>query len=130
MTATARSVPEWRGKTPDTAIPTRVRLRVFERCKGRCGQCDRKINAASGDKWTLEHIQALINGGENRESNLGVTCDWCLPVKNAADVAEKSNIYRKRSKTLGLKAQKPKSRFVRKLDGTTELRGADTGKMR
>lgn len=130
MTATARSVPEWRGRSPDTPVPPRVRLRVFERERGRCHECKRKINAAAGDGWTLEHLTALINGGENREKNLGVTCENCLPTKNAADVAEKSNIYRKRSKTLGIKQRKPKSRYVRKVDGTTELRGTDTGKMR
>lgn len=100
----SRSVPEWIGKTPDTAVPPRVRLRVFERCHGRCGQCSRKI--ASGEAWTCEHIIALINGGENRERNLGVTCCWCLPEKNAADVAEKSTAYRKRKKYLGLRSTK------------------------
>jgi hypothetical protein len=41
---------------------------------------------------------ALINGGQNRESNLDVTCDWCLPAKNAEDVAEKSRVYHMASK--------------------------------
>lgn len=93
---TGRSVEEWKGRTPDTPVPDRVRIRVFDRCKSRCGQCTRKI--APGESWTLEHVKALINGGENRESNLGVTCDWCLPEKNAADVAEKSTVYGKRLK--------------------------------
>ena len=97
-----RALPEWIGKTADTPAPQRVRVRVFERCYGRCGQCQRKI--VTGERWTLEHIKALINGGENRESNLGVTCDWCLPGKNAADVAEKSASYRKRSAHIGAKA--------------------------
>lgn len=83
-----RSVPEWVGKTDDTPAPPRVRVRVFERCERKCGQCGRKIRP--GENWTLEHVIALINSGQNRESNLGVTCDWCLPEKNAADVAEKS----------------------------------------
>jgi len=97
----ARSVPEWVGATPDTPAPDRVRVRVFDRCEGRCDTCSRKI--AAGETWTLEHRKALINGGQNRESNLGVTCNWCLPEKNAADVAEKSRTYRKRAKHLGVK---------------------------
>ncbi|WP_341893795.1 HNH endonuclease signature motif containing protein [Ferrovibrio terrae] len=96
-----RSVEEWVGKTDDTPVPPRVRLRVFEAMKGRCGICGRKVQA--GDKWTCEHVKALINGGENREDNLGVTCSWCLPGKNADDVAEKSTTYRKRSKHAGIK---------------------------
>lgn len=102
----ARSVPEWIGKTDDTPAPPRVRLRVFERCGGKCGECGRKIRPGEG--WTLEHLIALINGGKNAESNLGVTCDWCLPAKNAADVAEKAKTYAVKAKHLGIR---PPSRF-------------------
>lgn len=63
-----RSVPEWRGKTPDTPVPDTVKLRVFRRYKGRCYLSGRKIGA--GDAWEVEHIQALGLGGENRETNL------------------------------------------------------------
>ena len=101
---TGRSVPEWIGKTDDTPAPPRVRVRVFDRCNGCCGQCGRKISA--GEKWTLEHLKALINGGKNRETNLGVTCDWCLPAKNSADVAEKSRVYAKRAKHIGATSPK------------------------
>jgi 5-methylcytosine-specific restriction protein A len=99
----ARTVEEWIGKTPDTAIPPRVRVRVFDSKSGHCHKCHRKIRA--GEKWTCEHLIALINGGENRERNLDVTCDWCLPSKNAADVAEKSTVYHKRAKHLGIRKQ-------------------------
>jgi len=122
----ARSVPEWIGATPDTPAPPRVRLRVFERCEGKCHRCTRKI--AAGEKWTLEHLVALINGGANAEGNLSVTCGWCLPEKNAADVAEKSLTYRKRSKHLGIKAKHsliPGSRgtpFRKHMDGTVSRR--------
>ena len=92
----ARAVDEWIGKTDDTPAPPRVRLRVFDAKGGRCHRCSRKI--AAGDSWTLEHLKAIINGGANRESNLDVTCDWCLPVKNAEDVAEKSKVYQTRAK--------------------------------
>ncbi len=101
-----RAVDEWIGKTPDTPAPPRVRLRVFDRAGGRCHACGRKI--AAGDRWTLEHLKALINGGENRETNMGITCDWCLPQKNAADVAEKSKVYRTRAKHVGATRPKPR----------------------
>lgn len=104
---TGRSVAEWVGDNPDTAIPPRIRLRVFEAKHGRCHACTRKV--LTGEAWTCEHVIALINGGENRERNLDITCCNCLAPKNAADVAEKSLIYRKRSKHLGL--DKPKQPF-------------------
>lgn len=101
----SRAVPEWVGRSDDTQAPPRVRLRVWTALKGLCGQCGRQIRA--GESWTLEHITALINGGENRESNLGLTCCNCVNGKNAADVAEKATVARKRSKHLGIK---PKGR--------------------
>lgn len=96
-----RSIEEWIGRNDDDPPPPRVRVRVFARCKGKCGICGRKLSA--GDKWTCEHVVALINRGENRENNLGVTCSWCLPGKNARDVKEKSRIYKKQRKHLGVK---------------------------
>lgn len=99
----ARSLPEWAGATPDTAVPPRVRLRVFERCDGKCHRCTKKI--AAGERWTLEHLKALILGGENREKNLGVTCDWCLPEKNAEDLAQKSKEYEVRAKHNGVRSK-------------------------
>ena len=103
---TARSVPEWRGATPDTAIPPRVRLRVWTRCEGKCGECGRKIR--TGESWIVEHLVALINSGENRENNLGITCGWCKPVKDARDVADKSKVARLKAKNLGIPAPKRK----------------------
>lgn len=117
----ARSVKEWVGKTDDTAIPDRVRVRVFEKAGGCCTICGRKIRA--GERWTLEHVVALINWLKtpeaphgNREKNLGVTCCNCLPGKNAADQAEKSAVYHKRRKSLLPKSERrAKGRGFRKI---------------
>lgn len=113
---TGRSVPEWIGKTPDTAVPLRVRLRVFHKYGGVCYLSGRKIGPA--DKWDLEDIQALCNGGENRESNKAPALRDRHKEKTAKDVAEKSKVSRIRAKHLGIKPKKPKSRFKRKMDGT------------
>ena len=120
----ARAVPEWIGATHDTAVPDRVRLRVWERCEGRCGECGRKIGPA--DTWIIEHLIALANGGENRERNLGVTCGWCKPKKDKRDVAVKAKIARTKKKHLGIKKKSnliPGSKgsgFRRRMDGTVE----------
>ncbi|WP_368669526.1 HNH endonuclease [Roseibium sp. RKSG952] len=63
-----RQVEEWIGKTADSAVPDRVKDRVFMRFQGRCHRTGLKIQA--GDKWELEHLKALGLGGENRERNL------------------------------------------------------------
>ena len=98
-----RSVAEWVGATPDTAIPRRVRLRVWERADGRCqAGCGRELRPPA-DQWQCDHEVALVNGGENREKNLRVACSFCHRAKTTDDVAEKKTVARKKRKHLGLK---------------------------
>jgi len=109
-----RKVPEWIGKTPDTPAPPRVRLRVFERHNGICYLSGRKIGA--GDKWQLEHPLAIINGGENRESNLAPALVEPHKEKTAEDVKQKAKNDRVRKRHLGIK--KPRTiRAWRKFNG-------------
>ena len=85
-----RAVPEWIGKTPDTKAPPRVSLRIWERENGMCHLSGRKI--MPGEPWQLDHKIALINGGENRESNLFPALADKHKEKTRADVAEKSHV--------------------------------------
>jgi len=115
---TARSVPEWIGATPDAQPPLRVKLRVFERHNGVCHVAKRKIRA--GEPWECDHILAIINGGENRESNLAPILKDKHKAKTAADVRTKSKTAAMKAANLGLK---PKSRLThptlkRRFDGT------------
>lgn len=105
-----RALPEWIGKTDDTPVPPRVRVRVFDRYEGRCQcGCNRKIMA--GEAWDLEDTVALINGGENRENNKKPWLSEHHKGKTAQDVAEKSRVYRKRAKHLGLKKPRTMTRW-------------------
>lgn len=111
-----RAVPEWIGKTNDTPVPPRVRLRVFEKDKGIC-QCGCTRRITPGDAWQTDHIVALSNGGENRESNLRTLLFACHRQKTNQDVAEKSRNYRIRARHAGIR--KPRTiRAWRKFDGT------------
>lgn len=101
-----RTVPEWIGKTPDAKVPDRVRDRIFEARGRRCHISGRIIRP--GEPWDLDHIVALINGGEHRESNLAPALRDKHREKTAEDVAMKSRDYRKRKATYGFK--KPKGR--------------------
>lgn len=109
-----RSVDEWIGKTDDSPIPPRVRLRIFERTHGHCCRCGVRI---VGAKWQADHITALINGGENRETNLQTLCLPCHSLKTKKDVKQKSKSYRIRLKDAGIKRKKRKMGY-RKFDGT------------
>lgn len=97
----SREVPEWIGKTDDSRPPPRVRVRVFEKHGGICYLTSRVIRA--GDKWELEHIIAIINGGENRENNLAPALVKPHKVKSAEDMKQKSKNYRVRAKHLGIR---------------------------
>jgi 5-methylcytosine-specific restriction protein A len=101
-----RSIPEWRGKTDDAAIPPRVRVRVFERHGGICHLSGRRIRA--GDLWDVDHVVALVNGGKHCESNLAPALRDKHREKTAQDVAEKSAVYRVRAKHLGLTPKRAK----------------------
>lgn len=107
-----RAVAEWIGKTDDTIPPPRVCLRIFNRCEERCMGCSRKVG--NGLRYAFDHIKALINGGENRESNIQILCEECHKKKTRVDVAEKARVNRIRSKHLGIK---PKGRGFRRPEG-------------
>jgi len=99
-----RAVPEWIGKTPNSPVPPRVKLRVFQKFDGICPKCTRRLQPKH---WDTDHKIALINGGENRESNLQPLCDTpCHSQKTKQDIAQKSETYRKQSKSAGVKRMK------------------------
>ena len=117
-----RETPEWIGKTDDTPIPPRVKLRVFEKHGGKCYITGRKLMPGEFD---FDHIIALCNGGENRESNLAPIWRPAHKEKTAQDVAMKSKDRRVKAKFLGIKpksgaiiAGSKSSPWKRKVDGT------------
>jgi 5-methylcytosine-specific restriction protein A len=100
----ARATEEWAGKQDDAAIPPRVKDRIFRRCGGVCVECRRPLNER--EKPQFDHITALINGGQHAEFNLQTLCGPCHKLKTKADVAEKSDVYQSRAKSLGFFAPK------------------------
>jgi 5-methylcytosine-specific restriction enzyme A len=94
-----RSVPEWIGKTDDHRAPGSVRDRIMAR-DSSCHLCGQPIQTAQ--KWDLDHVKALINGGENREGNLRPAHRKCHVAKSAADVAEKAKVAAIRKKHVGI----------------------------
>lgn len=124
----ARALPEWTGKTPDSRPPPHVRLRIFERYRGRCHWSGRVIRP--GDQWDVDHVIALINGGTNSEGNMApILRGKPHKEKTAQDVEEKSRVYRKAAKHVGIKLRKgrpmPGSRasgLRKRFDGTVERR--------
>ena len=101
----SRSVEPWMADHDDQAIPPRIKLRIFDRDKGRCCICTRKLGVG-GEKFDFDHIVALANGGKHAEVNLQTLCTACHRSKTRVDVAEKSDIATTRKKHLGFVPKK------------------------
>lgn len=91
-----------------------MRLRIFNRCGGICHISQRKIGV--GEPWQLDHVVALVNGGQHRESNLVPVLIDKHKEKTKIDVAEKSQVYHKRLKHIGIKPKRRKMGY-RKFSG-------------
>jgi 5-methylcytosine-specific restriction protein A len=103
--ARGRSVSEWIGRTPDTRPPQHVRLRIFDRAGGTCHISGLKIDGTK-DKWDVEHIARLDDGGENRESNMAPALRDPHLKKTAAENQAGKKSDRARMKHVGVKAEK------------------------
>ena len=118
---TGRTVPPWVGKTPDAAIPDRVKLRIWAREEGRCSITGLKIDARK-DAYEWEHRIALCNGGSHSEDNIVLVLKAAHKAKTAADLKTRAKIDRLRKTEAGIK---PKGRGfgnkTRKFDGTVSL---------
>lgn len=102
----ARSLPEWRGATDDTPAPPRVKQRVYDRFGGVCHIC--KLPIKVGETWHADHVKALIEGGENRESNLAPAHAHCNLAKANGEKKRKAKVQRTRQKHTGAARAKGK----------------------
>lgn len=124
----SRPVPEWIGAKDTTPAPPRVKARIVLAQEGICA-CGCGVKLGAGEPIEFDHTVALINGGENRESNLRALRRPCHRLKTNEDVAQKSVEARKRNKHLGIAATKSRlpggknDKWKRTLDGRTVLRG-------
>ncbi len=105
----SRAVEEWVGKHDDAAVPPRVRARICLAHDGICHLSVRKI--ATGEPWDLDHVIALINGGEHRESNLAPALRDKHREKTKADVKIKAKSARIRQKHLGIRKPRTMTRW-------------------
>lgn len=101
----ARSVPEWIGKTADSKIPDRVKLRIWDREGGRCYLSGQKIRP--GDKYDFEHVIAVAlwtgEGHGNREGNIRLALKAPHKVKTAEDRAQQAKSDAVRKKHMGIR---------------------------
>jgi 5-methylcytosine-specific restriction enzyme A len=107
----SRERPEWIGKTDDTPIPRRVKLRILENYQNKCGISGRPITPS--DRVEFDHIIALANGGENREDNIQPVIAEAHREKTKRDVKIKAKIARVKARNLGIQQTKTKIPYRR-----------------
>ena len=102
---TARAVAEWIGATPDTPLPDRVFLRIWDRQGGKCAKTGARLYPGN---FIKEHVKPLWAGGENRESNIALYLATESKVKTKIEAGQKAKADRVKKKHL---LPKPKSKL-------------------
>lgn len=101
------------GTTPRKPLSPSQRLAMFERHKGICCICDRKIQA--GEKWIDEHVIPLGLGGTNDPENRAPAHTDCAAEKTSRDIKAIAKAKRVKQRHLGIR--KP-STFRKPAPGT------------
>lgn len=103
---TGRSIPEWRGATPDAKIPDHVKARIFQRYDGRCYRTGMKLKPGEYD---FDHIKPLADGGDHAEFNLAPMWRPAHREKTAAENSDRKKADRIFRKNNGLwpKSKRP-----------------------
>lgn len=99
MNTLGRTVPPWVGKSPDAAIPARVKARIWFRCNGRCAITGRKLSAT--DPHDYDHIKPLWAGGVHGEENLQLVSRDKHREKTAAEAPMRAKADRMGAKFRG-----------------------------
>jgi 5-methylcytosine-specific restriction endonuclease McrA len=118
----SRSNEIWVGKTADSAIPARVKDRIFEKFEGVCPKCTRDLRPGH---WECDHVIPLILGGPHAEDNLQPLCaDPCHSAKTKLDVKLKAKVAGIRKHHIGIK--KPRTILGwKRFDGTPVRAGRE-----
>jgi hypothetical protein len=94
--------------------------KIFLQRNGACWHCHHQIR--DGEKWTVEHPDALALGGSDNDADLWpIHATKCVKEKNASDAAA----IAKRNRIVAngyVGDAKPRSKWKRKVNGQTVLR--------
>ncbi|MBL0405037.1 HNH endonuclease [Microvirga aerilata] len=111
------------GTTLRRRLSPRQRLAIWERARGICAICERRIDGVR-ERWIVEHIRALELGGQDEPDNMGPAHETCGRTKTREDHRRTAKAKRQKIQHLGAnEAKRPlpcgrRSRWKRKIDGT------------
>jgi 5-methylcytosine-specific restriction protein A len=103
---TARAVPEWVGKRPESMPPRTVYDRLYDKQGGK--DAITGVPFTSKDKIVRDHIAPLIDGGANTESNLQLVTEHTHKLKTAREAMERGKERSVRAKHRGYVTGQPK----------------------
>ena len=95
---TARPVPDWVGKRPESMPGQLVLLRLYAKQNGLCACGCGRVMSFERDVIECDHIVTLIDGGENRESNLQLMLQEHHRVKTSGEATVRSAERRHKAK--------------------------------
>lgn len=98
--ARERNIKEWIGRNDDAMPGKLVRERISAKSKDACAKCGKPFGPDT--RANCDHIVPLKDGGENREGNLQMLCNWCHVEKTSAEAASRKKSRNVRAKHLGL----------------------------
>jgi hypothetical protein len=88
------------GTTRRERLSPRVRLAIWERARGNCVLCERRINGVR-ERWIIEHIWALELGGLDEPDNMGPAHETCGRTKPREDHRRAAKAKRQKLRHLG-----------------------------
>ena len=115
--------PSELGTTQRSRLSPRARLAIWERARGICVLCERRIDGVR-ERWIIEHIRALELGGADEPDNMGPAHETCAAAKTRNDHHRAAKAKRQKIQHLGAaKTKRPlpcgkQSRWKKKIDGT------------
>lgn len=125
---------EWVGKTAEAMPGQTVLLRLYAKQNGICAcGCGQSMNL-NRDKVDCDHRVALIDDGENRESNLQLLLHVCHKGKTAKEATARSEERRHKAKAFtalrrpsqitsaGFRKAEPQRSATRKIEKWSLLR--------
>lgn len=93
-----RPVKEWVGRRPESMPTVKVQLRVFDRQEGKCACGCQVVMDFDRDEIDCDHILALKDGGENRETNLQLLRRKCHRSKTSAENTARADAERHKAR--------------------------------
>lgn len=96
--------------TKRRTITKAMRVRIFDRAGGVCHLCKLPINATRGEKWHVEHIKPLWEGGSDDETNMAPSHIDCHATKTGEEATPRAKGTRQRARHIG--ATTPQGRIA------------------